>query len=179
MGFNLKMNLKFKLSIWLAIPLFLSGCLLSQPSMPALVAAAAPNPNTPPSIQGKLLDECLFDARGDAFLGQGTVAAYDPRMTLSFMQFMSIGHRNREEVAPRIRIYIAKVAFLKTTRPIYFSVACVMDLKNNSMGYLSSFEFQDENRINKGSVESALIKGYPKMIGVDPLKYFLFGELAR
>jgi hypothetical protein len=130
------MKFSLKIIALVSASLILQACVSSPPS-PALVAASLQSAGTPSSVSGGLLDQCFSEAITSPVANQQNVGIYDPTVTLGFTKQMVRYGGASAAYAPRIRAYVAKPYVNGLFRTGYVEVACLFELHNGRLRYLS------------------------------------------
>jgi hypothetical protein len=122
----------------LACTFFLTqGCDPVSPRRPDIVAASLPKPDTPSSVSGPLLDQCLADSVGKKYSGTLTDAKYDPSETLDFAEEMFQGNWRTYDYVERVRAYSVQPFVKRFFESRYIQIFCYYEISKDKLDYLT------------------------------------------
>jgi hypothetical protein len=156
---------RFGIAATLFVVLFSQSC--SLPAKPDLVPASLPNPNTPDSIAGPLLDLCLADSVGRKYAGNLLSANYDPSETLDFSERIFDEPWQTWKFADRIRAYSVQPLVRRAYETRYVQIYCYYEISNAKLEYLTYYQKTRDSALNEKNVKSAASRAAKKMARKD------------
>lgn len=150
----------------------IAGC--TPEPIPELVAAAAPNPGTPPIISGETLAACDAVMNKREGVPYVDAATYSPGVTYKAASLIQKTYRSGAEHAQRLRAYRAERQSQGLFGgPAAFGIYCFYELRDGQLTYLASIQSDREDRISQDTYVYMVANIHRKMSGKNLIEVIL------
>jgi hypothetical protein len=146
------------------LSIVLAGC-LSTTTNPALLAAATPGSDTPPTISGEVLDSCFNSSKYSNLIRRDPVGTYSPPITFEVMKSIERMSDKTERFASRIRVYSLRYTVRGFLGEATNTHVCLTDLYNGNITFLSDFVLLANTTASQVDYDGAIADAYYTLSG--------------